>query len=317
MSPVFSTEPQPNYGAIEQVSPMVQRLIAKNPSKFTYHGTGTYLVSKPKSEEVVIIDPGPNDTDHISALVAAIGNRSVSHLLITHTHLDHSPATASLVEITGAPTYGFGPHPLDTTDSNQKKDLDINKNKNSPNPNDSEEGGDLSFEPMVELRDGDIIAGDGITFEVLHTPGHISNHLCFALEEEQTLFTGDHVMGWSTTVIPAPNGNLSHYLKNLGRLLERSESLYRPTHGPPLKNPHPYVASLIDHRKKREAQIIEALNSGPRTIDSLVSEIYAQIDKELHRAASTSVYAHLLDLARNEKVQAEPELNLSSQWRLS
>jgi len=167
------------------------------------------------------------------------------------------------------------------------------------------------------VGDGDVITGDGFTFEALHTPGHISNHLCFTLEEEQTLFTGDHVMGWSTTVIPAPDGNLSDYLANLRRLLDRPEQLYRPTHGPAITDPHPWVADLIAHRVERERQITAALAAGPRTIASLVSELYVHIDEELHRAAGGSVYAHLLDLARNGRADADPRPDPEAEWRLA
>jgi Zn-dependent hydrolases, including glyoxylases len=258
MAPVFLTEESPTYGVVQYVSPMVRRIVAKNPSKFTYHGTGTYIIGDPDGNELAVIDPGPRDDKHLAALLDSIGNKNVSHILVTHTHPDHSPAAISLAEITSAPTYGFGKHPLAA--SQKSDDLD------GAQQDDLEDRGDTDFVPDVEIGNGDVIVGEGFTFEALHTPGHISNHLCFSLEEESTLFTGDHVMGWSTTVIPAPDGNLSHYLSNLRRLLERSEMIYRPTHGPAIEDPLPFVNSLIEHREKRTTQIIAAIKTEPKTV---------------------------------------------------
>ena len=308
MAPVFLTEEPPTYGVVQSVSPMVRRIVAKNPSKFTYHGTGTYIIGDPNGNELAVIDPGPRDDAHLAALLDAIGNKNVSHILVTHTHPDHSPAATSLSEITSSPTYGFGKHPLaaakkpDGLDETQQDDL--------------EGRGDTDFVPDVEIGNGDVIVGEGFTFEALHTPGHISNHLCFSLEEESTLFTGDHVMGWSTTVIPAPDGNLSHYLSNLRRLLERSEMIYRPTHGPAIEDPLPFVNSLIKHREERTTQIIAAINKEPKTVKELVNDIYSDVDESLHKAAGSSVYAHLLDLARIGVVSAEPDFEMNAQWRV-
>tara|TARA_Y100001970_G_scaffold290204_1_gene423025 strand:- start:1520 stop:2449 length:930 start_codon:yes stop_codon:yes gene_type:complete len=306
MGPVFLTEESPTYGLVHSVSPMVSRIVAKNPSKFTYHGTGTYIIGDPAGSELAVIDPGPIDDAHLTALLDAIGGRTVSHILITHTHPDHSPAAKSLSEITSAPTYGFGKHPVAATESFEGSD--------GVKGDETEEKGDTEFIPDVEIGNGDVIVGEGFTFEALHTPGHISNHLCFSLEEEATLFTGDHVMGWSTTVIPAPDGNLSDYLTNLRRLLDRSELIYRPTHGPLIENPHPFVNSLIEHRERRTAEIVAALKNEPKTIKQLVTEIYFAVDKSLHKAAGGSVYAHLLDLARKGVVSAEPDLSMDAEW---
>ena len=308
MAPVFLTEESPTYGVVQSVSPLVRRIVAKNPSKFTYHGTGTYIVGDPAGSELAVIDPGPRDDAHLAALLDAIGNKNVSHILVTHTHPDHSPAAASLSEITSAPTYGFGKHPLAATKTFD--DLDETEQ------DDLEGKGDTDFVPDVEIGNGDVIVGEGFTFEALHTPGHISNHLCFSLEEESTLFTGDHVMGWSTTVIPAPDGNLSHYLSNLRRLLERSETTYRPTHGPAIENPLPFVNSLIEHREERTNQIITAINKGPKTVKELVNDMYSDVDESLHKAAGSSVYAHLLDLARIGVISAEPDFHIDAEWRV-
>ena len=306
MPPVFLTEESPTYGVVQSVSPTVRRIVAKNPSKFTYHGTGTYIIGNPNGNELAVIDPGPRNDAHLAALLDVIGNKNVSHILVTHTHPDHSPLATSLSEITSAPTYGFGKHPLAAS-----------KKSNDEATQDGLEGkGDTEFVPDVEIGNGDVIVGEGFTFEALHTPGHISNHLCFSLEEESTLFTGDHVMGWSTTVIPAPDGNLSHYLSNLRRLLERSEMLYRPTHGPAIENPLPFVNSLIVHREERTTQIIAAIKKEPKTVKELVDDIYSGLDESLHKAAGSSVYAHLLDLARIGVVSAEPDLDMNAEWRV-
>jgi len=179
MPPAFLTEPTPPYGTVEQVSPMVGRLVADNPSRFTYHGTGTYLVGRPGGGELAVIDPGPDDRGHVEALLAAIGDRTVSHLLITHTHPDHSPAAAALADATGAPTYGFGPHPEAAVAAHRERVRRALDAGEEPESEDGEGGGDLAFTPTVQVGDGDVITGDGFTFEALHTPGHISNHLCF------------------------------------------------------------------------------------------------------------------------------------------
>ena len=306
MPPIFLTEESPTYGVVQSVSPMVRRIVAKNPSKFTYHGTGTYIIGNPNGNELAVIDPGPRDDAHLAALLDVIGNKNVSHILVTHTHPDHSPLATSLSEITSAPTYGFGKHPLAAS-----------KKSNDEATQDGLEGkGDTEFVPDVEIGNGDVIVGEGFTFESLHTPGHISNHLCFSLEEESTLFTGDHVMGWSTTVILAPDGNLSHYLSNLRRLLERSEMIYRPTHGPAIENPLPFVNSLIEHREERTTQIIAAIKKEPKTVKELVDDIYSGLDESLYKAAGSSVYAHLLDLARIGVVSAEPDLDMNAEWRV-
>ncbi|PHQ68658.1 MAG: hypothetical protein COB93_10140 [Sneathiella sp.] len=178
------------YGVSEQLSPLIRRVIANNPSAFTFHGSGTYIIGK---GEVAVIDPGPLDDEHIAALTRALKGEMVTHILITHTHMDHSPAAEPLKQLTGAKTYGFGPH------GSGKPDLQL------------EEGGDMDFVPDVTIMDGDVIVGNGWTVEAIHTPGHLSNHMCFGLLEEKTLFTGDHVMGWSTTVVSPPDGDMSPF----------------------------------------------------------------------------------------------------------
>ena len=329
MPPEFRYEDAPPYGEVEQVSPLVRRVVAHNPSKFTYHGSGTFIIGPADggdlNGDVAIIDPGPADDDHVAALLRAVGGLRVTHLLITHTHPDHSPATAAVQAATGAISYGFGPHPPEAIRAHDERVRKAIEAGEEPESEDGEGAGDRDFVPDVVTGDGDMIAGKGFTFETLHTPGHISNHLCFALREESTLFTGDHVMGWSTTVVPAPDGDLNDYLANLRRLLDRPETTYRPTHGPAITDPVPYVAALIDHREMRERQIVDALVAGPRGIESIVAELYADVDEKLHKAAAAVVYAHLLALSRAGRAVAEtdPEEDGSAgsdwkaDWRLT
>jgi glyoxylase-like metal-dependent hydrolase (beta-lactamase superfamily II) len=274
MAPSFLTEFDPRHGRRVQVAAGLQRVVADNPSKYTAWGTGTYLVGE---DAVAIIDPGPDDPVHVAAVLDAVGDRRVTHLLVTHTHADHSPATAALQAATGAPTYGFGPHPPGADEH-------------------AEEHGDLAFVPDVEVRDGDPIVGEGFEFQCLHTPGHLSNHVCYAEPRRRWLFSGDHVMGWSTSVISPPAGDVTDYLASLRRLLDRDDEVYFPTHGPPIPAPQEYVAALIEHRLDRERQIVEQLAAGPRTVDELVSVMYADVRPELHEPASRSVRAHLIAL---------------------
>ncbi len=310
------TEDTPPYGRVERLSPLVRRLVADNPSRFTYHGTGTFLVG-PEGGDVAIIDPGPDDDAHVEALLAAVEGQAVTHILVTHTHPDHSPATAAVKAATGATTYGYGPHPEAATRAHKERVRLAIEAGEEPEPEDGEGAGDTDFLPDVEVRDTDVVAGEGFTFECLHTPGHISNHVCYALAEEDTLFTGDHVMGWSTTVIPAPDGDLGDYMDGLRRLLGRTEVLYRPTHGPAITEPRPLVAALLDHRQEREDQIVAALAGGPSTIASLVADIYADVDESLHKAAGASVFAHLLALERSGRATADPTPEPEAEWSLA
>jgi glyoxylase-like metal-dependent hydrolase (beta-lactamase superfamily II) len=293
------------YGRVEQVSPLIRRVVAENPGRFTFTGTGTYIVGH---GSVAVIDPGPDLGPHIEALTAALEGETVTHILITHTHGDHSPAAAPLKAITGAPTYGYGPHPV--------RDREARAANDSDDPP-QEERSDLDFVPDVITTDGSMIHGDGWTIEALHTPGHISNHLCFALSEERALFTGDHVMGWSTSVIPSPDGDLGAYMANLERLFDRDDEIYWPTHGPPITDPHSFVRALIAHREARTRQILDRLGAGDERIDQIVAVLYTDVDRALHPAASRSVLAHLVHLASTGQVLAEPEPALDATWALS
>jgi len=307
--PQFNLDHDVVYGAVEQVSPLVRRVTCENPSKFTFKGTGTYIVG---DETVAIIDPGPPENAHIDALVAAIDGRPVTHLLITHTHGDHSPAAGLLQAHIDAPTYGFGPHPLDRPDPNAAPAEDdesgfgfdpIEEEEKTAKEKEDEEQGykadhahDWDFRPDVTISHGDIIEGSGFSFEALHTPGHISNHLCFALREEQSLFSGDHVMGWSTTIIPPPDGSLNSYFDSLRLLLPRDEQVYYPTHGAPITDPGALVPALLAHRENRTDQILACMADGIDTIKEMVLRMYTHVPPQLYPAAAASVMSHLVAL---------------------
>ena len=266
-----------------RVAPGLRRIVADNPSKFTAWGTGTYIVG---DEAVVVIDPGPALDTHVDALLRVLRGESLAAVLITHTHADHSPAAAALCAATGASTFAFGPHPVDEgTEST-----------------DSEEHGDVDFVPDVEVGHGDVLQFGGATFECLHTPGHISNHVCYSWSGGDALFTGDHVMGWSTSVISPPEGRVPDYLDSLRLLLGRDETVYYPTHGPPITSPHAHVRALLEHRLERERQIVALLGDGPRTVAELVAVMYADVRPELHEPAGRSVTAHLIALIEAGRV---------------
>jgi glyoxylase-like metal-dependent hydrolase (beta-lactamase superfamily II) len=299
-----------SYGRVDQVSPLLRRVVAENPSKFTYLGTGTYIVGQ---GEVAVIDPGPLIDAHVSAIVAALepGER-VTHILITHTHSDHSPATVPLQELTDAPSYGFGPHgavPPDDPDDrivfgDPEADGTPKEGEEAPTTT-LREGADTDFRPNVVVRGGDTVAGPGWTIEAIHTPGHTSNHLCYALREESALFTGDHVMGWSTSVIGPPDGSISRYLASLRLLLERDDGVYWPTHGPPITDPKALVGAYLAHRQERTEQIVTALQAGPATVVDIVPRIYADVPKTLWVPAAASTYAHVLQLIEEGRVRVE------------
>jgi glyoxylase-like metal-dependent hydrolase (beta-lactamase superfamily II) len=273
------------YGVLEPVTPLVRRLVARNPGPFTFRGTGTYVVGR---GTVAVIDPGPDLAEHVGALLHALRGETVSHILVTHTHLDHSPATAALKAATGAPAYGVGPHGGERAAGG------------------SEAGADFDFAPDVVLHDGDAVEGPGWRLTAVHTPGHTSNHLCFALAEERALFTGDHVMGWSTSVISPPDGDMAAYRRSLGKLLERDgDDIYIPTHGAPIADPKPHVRAFLAHRAERETAILRRIAAGDETVPAMVAAIYADIDPRLHPAAARSVLAHLVELVDTGRVRSD------------
>ncbi len=286
------------YGALEQVSPLVRRIVAKNPSAFTFRGTGTYVIGH--GDSVAVIDPGPLLPAHIDALKETLAGETITHILITHTHMDHSPAAAPLKLHWGAKTYGYGPHGAG------KREVGI----------EVEEGGDMAFTPDVTVKHGDIIRGEGWTIECVYTPGHTSNHICFSLAEEKILFTGDHVMGWSTSVISPPDGDMTAYMASLELLLERDDEVYWPTHGTCITNVHDFVRAFIDHRLDREAQILACLEDGIARIPDMVPLMYRETDEKLYPAAARSVLAAMFRLVDTGKVSASSTPSLEATYSL-
>ncbi|MFZ4812205.1 MAG: MBL fold metallo-hydrolase [Ilumatobacteraceae bacterium] len=294
-SPIpFVTLDDPRYGEVVQVSPLIRRVVANNPSKFTYLGTGTYIVGA--GDDVAVIDPGPLNDGHRDALAAALEGHRVRAILVTHCHADHSPLAAWLSSTTGAPTVAFGPHPfLDDPDADDP--VTGEGESESDDTTRVEETTDYAFEPDVRVADGGIAAaGDGWTLTAVHTPGHTSNHLCFALAEEQALFTGDHIMGWSTTVIGPPDGDMRAYFESLQKVRGRSDAVFWPTHGSPVTETRPFLDAFIAHRLDREAQVLRAVRDGQTSITEMVKVLYAGVREELHKPAGRSVLAHLIKL---------------------
>jgi glyoxylase-like metal-dependent hydrolase (beta-lactamase superfamily II) len=280
----FPSKPWP-VGTAEAPEPLVRRVLAANPSAFTFTGTQTYIVGA--RGDVAVIDPGPDEEDHIEALLAAIGDARVTAICCTHTHRDHSPAAAPLAERTGAPVIGCAP--LTLSDDGPRSDAAF----------------DPSYRPGRVLQDGESISGDGWTLTAVATPGHTSNHLCLALEETGALFTGDHVMGWSTTVVAPPDGDMTAYMASLQKLHERQDRVYYPAHGPAVEKPRQLVRGMIGHRRQRENQILKLLGHGPQTIEAMVPRMYKGVDEQLWPAAGRSVHAHLIDLERRGRVTRE------------
>ncbi len=274
------------YGRTEEVAPGVRRLLAHNPSPFTFSGTQTYIVG---TSEVAVIDPGPDLGGHVDAILAATAGERIAAILCTHTHLDHSPASRPLAAATGAPIIGCAA--LAIEDQGPRADAAF----------------DFEYAPERVLADGEQLAADGWALEAIATPGHTSNHLCYALSESGILFTGDHVMGWSTTVVSPPDGDMTLYMESLGKLLGRDDRVYFPAHGPAVENPHAHVRALVLHRRMREKQILAQLEGGEGSIPAMVAAMYRDIDPRLHPAAGRSVLAHLVDLERRGLVRPEGE----------
>jgi glyoxylase-like metal-dependent hydrolase (beta-lactamase superfamily II) len=286
------------YGENIRLSPLITRVLANNPSAFTFKGTGVYIVGE---SDVAVIDPGPLLPDHIEALKKALKGKHVSHILVTHTHSDHSPAAQPLKEWSGAKTYAFGPHGSGHHEGGPRV----------------EEGGDQSFVPDERVKDGDVLTGRGWSFECVHTPGHTSNHICFALREEKALFTGDHIMGWSTTVVTPPDGNMREYMASVKKLIARGDKTLYPTHGSPIRDPKPFLEAYLEHRLDREKQILACIKDGLPTIPEMVARMYADVDKRLHPAAARSVLAHLIQLAEDGRVKADPSAGPSARYTLA
>lgn len=271
-------------GVALSLEPLVTRVLAPNPSPYTYTGTQTYLVG---AADLAVIDPGPAEPAHLDALAAAIGGRRVTAILCTHTHRDHSPAAAPLAAQTGAPVIGCAP--LVLADTGPRADAAF----------------DTDYRPDRVLTDGESVAGSGWRLTAVATPGHTSNHLCYALDPAGALFTGDHVMGWSTSVVSPPDGDMGAYMASLERLMVRDDRVYYPAHGEPIANPQRFVRGLAGHRKQREGQILRLLAAGDADIAAMVARMYVGLDPRLVGAAGRSVLAHLLDLrARGLVIEA-------------
>jgi glyoxylase-like metal-dependent hydrolase (beta-lactamase superfamily II) len=288
------------YGRCDEVSPLIRRVTANNPGPFTFKGTGTYIVGR---GAVAVIDPGPDDPNHLEAILAAVAGETVTHILITHHHSDHSPLAGPLQARTGAPIYGCAVAGHEDEDTGEVK---------------MEAGHDLSFKPDISLcGGGEVLSGPGWTMEAIATPGHTSNHICFALREENACFTGDHIMGWSTTVITPPDGDMTDYLASLDRVRARGFTALWPTHGPPIREVDAFIAAYIEHRQERVDQILGALKSGPAKVRELVPTLYADVDARLHPAAARSMQAAMIPLVRKGVLAADGEPGPDSTYRLA
>ncbi|MBZ9733291.1 MBL fold metallo-hydrolase [Mesorhizobium sp. CA18] len=285
----FDTSFDPAYGRAVPVAPDVLRITARNPGPFTFHGTNSYLVG---SDTLAVIDPGPEDDTHLETLLKAIGGRPVSHIFVSHTHRDHSPLATRLKERTGAPTLAEGPH-------RPARPLRIGE----VNPLDA--SADLAFVPDVVLADNALTEGNGWAIRTVLTPGHTGNHAVFALEGTGTLFSADHVMAWSTSIVAPPDGAMADYMSSLDKLLTRDDRLLLPGHGGPVAAPQSFMRGLKTHRKMRERAILERIRAGDRTIAEMVAAIYRDTDPRLHGAAGLSVLAHLEDLVARGLVATE------------
>jgi glyoxylase-like metal-dependent hydrolase (beta-lactamase superfamily II) len=276
------------YGRADRVAPGLRRLVCNNPGPFTFLGTGVYIIG---DGDLCVIDPGPDDPNHIAAILAATAGEKISHILVTHGHADHSPAAKPLAAATGATVYGSGRQVIST-----RGEVAL------------EADDDFSFKPDVALAEGDMISGPGWTLEAIETPGHTSNHLCYAWREANALFSGDHIMGWSTTVISPPDGDMDAYFSSLDKIRARDFAAIWPTHGPPIAtDPGGFIDALITHRLRREAQIMATLSAGPETIRAMVPRMYTDVDPRLHPAACHSVLAHMIRLTRAGAVIADAE----------
>jgi glyoxylase-like metal-dependent hydrolase (beta-lactamase superfamily II) len=284
------------YGRSDRVSPLIRRVVADNPGPFTFTGTGTYLIGL---GEVAVIDPGPALPAHLDALLAAVQGERVTQILVTHTHADHSPLARPFALATGAPIAAAAP-PAPRSGPEAR----------------IEEDEDAGFAPDQILQGGEILSGPGWTIEALATPGHASNHLAFALLEENALFSGDHIMGWSTTVVAPPDGDMSAYYDSLERVAARDFTTLWPTHGPPITDPAPFIAAYKAHRLAREGQILEHLAAGPASAAELVPGVYAAVDHRLWPAASQSLLAHLIHLRRTGAVESDGAPDARARFRV-
>lgn len=287
-------------GVVDEVIPGVRRILCGNPSAFTFTGTVSYIVGRGK---VAIIDPGPVNEAHAQALLDAVRGETVTHILVTHTHNDHSPGVARIKAATGATVYAEGPHRA-------------SRPAYASETRATESGGDWDFRPDVTLKDGDVVQGDGWRLEIVATPGHTANHIAFAWPERKLMFIGDHVMGWSTSIVAPPDGSMVDYMASLERLTRRDEQLYFSGHGPEIPDAVRFVKFLIRHRKAREESILYRLAKGEADIPTIVRASYIGIDPRLMSAAGYSVLAHLEDLVARNVVVTDGDPTIDSIYRL-
>ncbi|MDQ2954034.1 MAG: MBL fold metallo-hydrolase [Pseudomonadota bacterium] len=288
-------------GEVKDIAPGLRALVAGNSGPFTFKGTMSYIVG---SGEVAIVDPGPDDPAHVAALLGAVRNETVTHIFVTHTHRDHSPATAAVKAATGAKVFAEGPHRL-------ARPLHIGE------AHSLDASADLDFRPDVTLADGEIVRGRGWTLEAVTTPGHTANHMAYALKEQNALFSGDHVMGWSTSIVAPPDGAMSDYMASLEKLKGRGETVYFPGHGNAIHDAPAFVRHYIRHRQSREASILHRLAKGESDIPTLVRAIYIGIDPRLVKAAGLSVLAHLEDLVARGLVATDGQPSIAGSYRLA
>jgi len=284
------------YGAVDQVAPGIRRVIAENPSPFTLYGTGTYILG---TGEVAVIDPGPADAAHIEALLQAVSGETITHILVTHTHMDHSPGCRLLQDLCDAKTYAYGPHGAGKLEQGVPV----------------EEGGDMEFQPDELVRHGDVLQGGDWSVECVYTPGHTSNHMCFQLRESKALFTGDHIMGWSTSIISPPDGDMQAYLASLELLLERDDEVYWPTHGPAITEPKALVRAFIEHRREREAQIMSCISEGVELIADMVPLMYKGTPEFMYPAAARSVFAAVEYMVKRGELKTDDRVNLDARYK--
>lgn len=286
------------YGRCDDLSPLVRRVIAPNPGPFTFTGTGVFIVGR---GEVAVLDPGPLDRVHEAALDAALEGEQVKYVLVTHHHMDHSPLAHTLAAKHGAKVFAMSPA-AELPEGGEVR---------------MEAGDDAGFRPDVEIADGDVFKGPGWTLTALHTPGHTSNHVCYALAEENTLFSGDHVMGWSTSVVSPPDGSMGDYIAQLERIRALDFAVIRPTHGTEITDTAPFLDAYIEHRRARERQIIAELAAGRTRIKEMVGSMYADVDKRLHPAAAHSVLAHMIHLVEQGRARCDSAPGLDADYHLA
>ncbi|TAY97650.1 MBL fold metallo-hydrolase [Rhizobium leguminosarum] len=298
-SPAFDLAFEPAYGQAVPVVSGVERVTVNNPGPFTFFGTNSYIVG---SSSVAVIDPGPEDEPHYQALMAALGGRAVTHIFVSHTHRDHSPLARRLQAATGAVTVGQGPH----RPARPLREGEINP---------FAESSDLSFVPDITLDDGETLSGDGWALSAVLTPGHTANHAAFALEGRDILFSGDHVMAWSTSIVAPPDGSMADYMTSLDRLIAREDRLLLPGHGGPVTEPPSFLRALKAHRLKREQAVLARVQAGDERIAEMVKVIYRDTDPKLHGAAALSVLAHIEDLLERGEIAADGPPSLAAHYR--